>query len=892
MEDVHHLPPDEEETPTTPGPSGSDPSDIQEALRQRTELLLRARRALEREVQKRHRAETHLTFENVVSRILVDARSLPAALPSLLKALALAGRWDAGEYFLLDPQRNLLRWGGLWHRDNVPLGGHERESLDLTIPVGEGVQGRVWSSMAPVWVENTAEEPTISPTIVAAGLRSSLTLPFDGGEGTKGVITFYSRQPRTHEAEVQETLTRVLHTIYRLGQWKWGSPAPKGGITLESLGETLVKGFPLPALLLDPEGKIRSFNEAARDLVKGTQVDPPTLEGYREAVRAQVAGSGQAYPMEKLPAWRALRGESAFVNDLEVHVGDRTLFLEAYAAPVLGDSGEVVGALSLFRDVTGTHQQTLDLQRAKEEAQEADQAKSEFLSRMSHEIRTPLNAILGMIDLLWETNLTQDQQEYVRICRNAGNNLMSLINNILDLSRVQSGQLEIASSVFEVRDFLDKTVDLFALRAHQKGLELTYYLEPGVPTHVVGDPVRLRQILVNLLANAIKFTPKGHVIVVVKRDPKDPNPGTLLVSVSDTGIGIPPDRHEAIFDRFTQASSTVAVQYGGSGLGLTIVKRLLELMGGKIWVESVPGEGSTFTFRVPLQVPPDVQFHTEGTELKDIPILVVEGDAADRDRLTRMLQPQGADLTVVSTARDGLNRFRRAKQREAPHRLIFLGSSLADTSIWEAMEEFARIAPAPSIILMLDPDQLRAGLPRIRETGVTNYVMKPISGSSIMAVSLSSLQSQNLMTKGPPPERAMPEVAVPDLKGLRILLVEDSEDNRFLIQRYLRNTSCRLDMAENGKVAVDKFRTSNYDLILMDLQMPFMDGYTATQTIRQWEKTHALSPTPIIALSAYAIKEEIEKSLAAGCDAHITKPVERAKLFEILSQYAPRSVAS
>ncbi|EQD51452.1 multi-sensor hybrid histidine kinase, partial [mine drainage metagenome] len=318
-------------------------------------------------------------------------------------------------------------------------------------------------------------------------------------------------------------------------------------------------------------------------LSKGAQTGF-NLREFSSTCLAYVSGTDKLYPYELLPQVRAIKGEACKVDDLEIRGGGRTTALEVWASPVYGESGRTDYAVSVFVDVSDFKRHRIELQRAKEAAQAADRAKSEFVSRMSHEIRTPLNAILGMVDLLWETTLNQDQQEYVRIARNAGSNLMSLVNNILDLSRVEAGRMELAATVFSLEEFLDRTTDLFALKAHQKGLELTYYVDPGVPERLIGDPVRLRQILVNLLTNAIKFTEKGHVIIRIRRDPHDEDPGALLLSVTDTGIGIPPERHQAIFESFTQAATNTAAEYGGSGLGLTIAKHLVEMMGGHIWV--------------------------------------------------------------------------------------------------------------------------------------------------------------------------------------------------------------------------------------------------------------------------------------------------------------------
>ena len=565
--------------------------------------------------------------------------------------------------------------------------------------------------------------------------------------------------------------------------------------------------------------------------------------------------------------------------------------------PLYDDAGQIVGTFGISQDVTAQKRVAEALRTAKEAAETASKAKSSFLANMSHEIRTPLNAVIGMTELVLKSQLTAQQREFLSIVRDSGEALLSVINDILDFSKIDAEKLVLEREKFHLRESLGDTMKSFAIRAHQQGLELACYIHQDVPAWVVGDYPRLRQIVVNLVNNAIKFTQHGEVVLEVAREHGAEascslqNQVQLHFSVSDTGIGIPAEKIDTIFGMFEQADSSTTRRHGGTGLGLPIASRLVGLMGGQIWVESEVGHGSRFHFTVVLD-----QAATESGEVADAEplclhgtrVLVVDDNATNRRILDEVLASWQVLSTSVASAVQALECLRQAERAGHPFPLVITDAHMPEIDGFMLARQIRedREIRGP-VIMMLTSGDRPNDMQECERLGIGAYLLKPIKQSELLEaieLVLGMLGSRQLRPGAADQRRSRG-------RSLRILLAEDSLVNQQLAVALLESEGHAVTVANNGREAVAATQTGEFDLVLMDLQMPDMDGLEATASIRANERDSSRH-LPIIAMTAHALKGDRERCLEAGMDGYTPKPIDATELFATIESLVPRQEAA
>jgi two-component system sensor histidine kinase/response regulator len=648
----------------------------------------------------------------------------------------------------------------------------------------------------------------------------------------------------------------------------------------------ILESAPEAMVIIDHSGKIVLVNSQAEELFQykreelaGMPVENLVPERLREV------HTGQRAYFSHQPRARAM----AAGVDLHARRRDGYEFpAEISLSPLETASGMLV--IVTIRDIAERRQAERELHRAKEAAEAANRAKSEFLANMSHEIRTPMNGILGMTELALDTELNPEQREYMDMVRSSAESLLGIINDILDFSKIEAGQLEVERVPFSLLDCIESALHPLTVRAHRKGLEVTWAVQGEIPEALMGDPTRLRQILINLAGNAIKFTKKGEVSVRAERLPSEDADIVIRFTVSDTGIGIPKEKHQLIFDAFSQADSSTTRDFGGTGLGLSISARLIQLMNGEIGLESSPGKGSTFTFTVRFTIGRATESTPSAVPHREIvskQVLVVDDNEINRHLLMRLLPEWGLEPVCAENGFDALVVFEKSRKEGKPFPLILLDQDMPRMDGYEVAERIRQTAPREQVaIVFLTSAPSSADQNRDNRLGIERRLTKPLRRAS-----LQEAVFQALGVPAPAEKERLPQVEKNGGQGLRLLLAEDNLVNQRLATRLLEKMGHHVTHVVNGQEAIETFRRKPFDLVLMDIQMPVMGGMEATRKIRE-EEQRTGTHTPIIAITAHAMAGDADKYLQIGMDGYVSKPIRidslRAEIDRLAKRIKPR----
>ena len=816
--------------------------------------------------ERRRRAE-RTRARNAVVRVLAGAGADDAALESVLRVVCESFGWDAGAMWRMDRGAGVLHLAGFWHGDHPEALALYTASRDLRFRPGDGVPGRVWAGQGPVWFADFAASAAPPRAAAAGGLTSAIGLPLRVAGEAVGVLEFFGSRMRRPEPEQFDTLEGIASQV---GQALERHDAELARRDAETQYRQLVEAASDLVWRTDREGRVAFLNRAAQEFY-GMAVHDLSGRQFIEL------SDGETRQADREMFARVMSGDE--LTDYETvhrHASGARRHLSTSARPIRDATGTIVGVQGIARDVTERVAAHEALEAARDAAEQAAAARSAFLANMSHEIRTPLNGVLGMAELLLDSDLSDGDRRSVELIVASGESLLGIINDILDFSKIEAQLMDIESVEFDLPALVESTARLLMPTANAKGLEVVSDIAESVPQYVNGDPTRLRQVITNLLGNAVKFTNEGEVVIQVV--PMPGHPDRLRIGVRDTGPGIPPAKQEAIFEPFRQADATTTRRHGGTGLGLSISRRLVSLMGGTLAVESAVGEGSEFWFD--LTLPRSAGAPAEPAARADLSgarVLVADDNPTNRHVMQRVLQRAGCTVDEASDGRAALAALAGAAARRVPYRLLVTDLFMPEMDGFDLVSAVrADGALRATPVVMLSSAVRRGDHERARGLEVSALLLKPVGRTDLVEAASRALG----LIPSAPRRSTGQHIAVTEAgRGLHILLAEDNVVNQEVAATMLRRRGHSVDVVGNGRLAVEAVRGAHYDLVLMDLQMPELDGFQAAAEIRALPAGRSL---PVVAITANAMLGERERCLAAGMDGYLSKPYKPHELFSVV----------